>query len=75
MNQVSKLNTAVVYGSARQNRQGIKAARFMVNKLEQRGHAVTLIDSQQVQMPFLDLMHKEYEPGQAPEAMQSVARQ
>jgi NAD(P)H-dependent FMN reductase len=73
MNQASKLTTAVVYGSARQNRQGIKAARFMVNKLEQRGHAVTLIDSQQVQMPFLDLMHKEYEPGQAPEAMQSVA--
>ena len=67
------LNTAVVYGSARQSRQGIKAARFIVRKLEERDHAVTLVDSRECELPFLDLMYKEYEDGQAPEAMETVA--
>ena len=39
------LNTVVIYGSARRDRQGIKAARFMVQKLEERSHSVSLIDS------------------------------
>ncbi len=66
------LNTAVIYGSARRGRQGIKAARFVVRKLEERDHGVTLVDSLQQQLPFLDLMYKEYEEGKAPEAMQTV---
>jgi menaquinone-dependent protoporphyrinogen IX oxidase len=43
---MAKLNTAVIYGSARKDRQGIKAARFIVRQLEDRGHNVTLVDSQ-----------------------------
>jgi NAD(P)H-dependent FMN reductase len=66
------LNTAVIYGSARQGRQGIKAARFVVRKLEERGHAVTLVDSLEHPLPFLDLMYKEYEEGKAPKAMEMV---
>ena len=73
MSNPKKLNTAVIYGSARRDRQGIKAARFVVRKLEERGHDVTLIDSQEYELPLLDWMHKEYEPGQAPEAMQAIA--
>lgn len=68
-----KLNTAVLYGSARRGRQGIKAARFIVRQLEKRGHDVTLIDSATCELPMLDWMFKEYEPGQAPEAMQKIA--
>ncbi len=68
-----KLNIAVIYGSARRDRQGIKAARFVVRKLEERGHNVTLIDSQEYDLPLLDWMYKEYEPGQAPDAMQKIA--
>ena len=67
------LNTCVVYGSARGARQGIKAARFIVGQLEARGHDVTLIDSEDQQLPLLDRMYKEYEPGEAPEAMETVA--
>jgi NAD(P)H-dependent FMN reductase len=66
------LNTAVVYGSARRNRQGIKAARFIVRKLEARGHNASLVDSLACNLPMLDLMYKEYE-GDAPEAMESTA--
>ncbi len=68
-----KLNTAVIYGSARQSRQGIKAARFIARKLEERGHTVTLVDSIESELPFLDLMYKEYKDGQAPAAMETIA--
>jgi len=67
------LNTAVIYGSARQARQGIKAARFITRKLEQRGHAVTVIDSEQYELPLLDRMHKEFEPGSAPANMTAIS--
>ncbi len=73
MSNSTDLKTVVLYGSARRDRQGIKAARFVVRQLEARGHDVTLVDSQEYELPMLDWMYKEYEPGQAPEAMQRVA--
>ena len=72
MSEHQSLNIAVIYGSARKVRQGIKLARFVVRKLEQRGHDVKLVDSQEYQLPFLDMMYKEYETGTASDAMQSV---
>ncbi|MCH8135870.1 MAG: NAD(P)H-dependent oxidoreductase [Proteobacteria bacterium] len=73
MPNTKKLNIAVIYGSARQKRQGINAARFIVRKLEERGHDVTLVDSQDYDLPLLDRMYKEYESGTAPEDMQAIA--
>jgi NAD(P)H-dependent FMN reductase len=73
MPNAKNLNTAVIYGSARRDRQGIKAARFVVRKLEERKHDVTLVDSKEFDLPMLDWMYKEYESGQAPEAMQKLA--
>ncbi len=73
MRNPMKLNTAVLYGSARRDRQGIKAARFVVRQLEERNHAVTLVDSLEYELPFLDLMYKEYDVGQAPKAMTTVS--
>ena len=67
------LNTAVIYGSVRRDRQGIKAAKFLVSKLEERGHEVTLVDPLEYPHPMLDLRYREYDEGTAPEAMQQVA--
>ncbi len=61
---------AVLYGSTRSDRQGIKAAKFMVRQLEARGHEVTLLDAMELALPMLDKMHKQYEPGTAPESME-----
>jgi NAD(P)H-dependent FMN reductase len=74
MRNPTGLKTAVIYGSVRRQRQGIKAARFMVRKLEERGHTVALVDTQEHELPFLDLMYKEYEEGAAPKAMQTVGK-
>lgn len=67
------LKTAVIYGSVRRNRQGIRAARFLVRQLAERGHAVTLVDPLEYPLPMLDLRFSEYEDGTAPAAMQQVA--
>ena len=67
------LKTAVLYGSARRERAGIRVARFVVRKLKERKHQVTLVDSEAYPLPMLDLMYKEYEAGEAPEAMEKVA--
>ncbi len=68
------ISTTVIYGSARSARQGLKAAKYIVKKLEERGHTVTLVDSAAHPLPMLDKMYKEYPEGEAPEAMQTVAR-
>lgn len=68
-----KLNLLVVYGSVRSARQGIKAARFIVNQCRQRGHEVFLADPLELQLPLLDKMYKEYSPGEAPEPLEALA--
>lgn len=68
------LKLVVFYGSVRSARQGIKAARFIVRQCEDRGHEVTLIDPLDYTLPMLDKMYKEYQPDQAPETLQRMAK-
>lgn len=68
------LRLVVFYGSVRSERQGIRAARFILNKCRERGHEVALIDPVEFQLPLLDKMYKEYEPDRAPEVLQRMAR-
>lgn len=60
------LSIAIIYGSVRRERQGIKAARFILNKFRERGHDVTLADPREAGLPMLDLMYKEYTNNDAP---------
>ena len=67
------LRIAVFYGSVRSERQGIKAARFIVELCRGRGHDGALIDAAEYRLPLLDKMYKEYRPGEAPEILQRMA--
>jgi NAD(P)H-dependent FMN reductase len=67
------LKVLVFYGSVRSDRQGIKAAKFAVNKLRERGHDVSLIDPVVYRLPLLDKMYKEYDKGKAPEPLETLA--
>lgn len=69
-----ELNVAVLYGSTREARQGIKAARFIVNELSSAGHAPTLIDVLDYDIPFLNKMHKEFPAGDAPHWMETISK-
>ena len=70
---IMAFSCAVIYGSVRSERQGIKVARYLTKKLEDRGYSANLIDPLEYQLPFLDKMYKEYEKGQAPEVMENLA--
>ncbi len=68
------MKISVIYGSNRSERQGIKAANFIVKQLRERNFEVNLIDSMKYPLPLLDKMHKEYEQGKAPAVMETVHR-
>lgn len=67
------LNTVVFYGSLRRDRQGIRVVHYAVRELTARGHEVHLADAQELGLPLLDRMYKEYPQGQAPGALESLA--
>lgn len=48
-------------GSVRRDRQGIKVARWIEEKLTARGHTVYFIDPLELNLPLLDRMYKEME--------------
>ena len=67
------MHFAVLLGSVRRDRLGIRPARYIVAQCEARGHRATLVDPVPLQLPLLDRMYKEHEPGKAPETLQRLA--
>lgn len=67
------LNILVFYGSVRTNRQGIKAAKFIINKLKERQHNAELIDPEYYDFPLLEKMYKSYKDDTAPVKMKELA--
>lgn len=67
------LTFAVLLGSVRTDRQGIKAARLLLAALEARGHEAVLVDPMTTRLPLLDRMYKEYPRGQTPEDLERLA--
>jgi NAD(P)H-dependent FMN reductase len=63
----------VILGSVRRDRQGIKAARYIIDKLKARGDEPVLVDPCEKQLPLLDRMYKEYPKGEAPPVMEELA--
>ena len=69
-----ELNIAILYGSVRSDRQGIKAANFFVKKLQERKIKTTLIDPLEMDLPFLDKMYKEFKLEDAPPKMEAISK-
>ena len=64
----------VFYGSYRSDRLGIRLATYIVDELAKRGENPELIDAKEVGLPILDRMYKEYPKGEAPPAMEALAK-
>ncbi len=67
------LKIAVIYGSVRSARQGIKAARFIYNQCHERGYETSLIDPAEYPLPLLDRMYKEYGSEEMPGVLRKLA--
>ena len=51
----------LIVGSVRRDRNGIKVARWLERKLQERNHDVTFVDPIELELPLLDRMYKEME--------------
>ncbi len=71
--QTQSLSIAVLLGSVRHARMGIRAAKLVMQALATRGHEAILVDPMEVQLPLLDRMYKEYAAGSAPDVLQNLA--
>ncbi|GJD72552.1 NADPH-dependent FMN reductase [Methylobacterium goesingense] len=63
----------VILGSVRSDRQGLRAARFVIAELQARGVEAPLVDPAELQLPLLDRMYKEYPKGGAPACLEDLA--
>ncbi len=67
------LNLAVILGSVRRDRVGLRVARYATAALQARGHQATLVDPIEYPLPLLDRMYKEYPRGEAPAVLERLA--
>ncbi|MAF27978.1 MAG: NADPH-dependent FMN reductase [Croceicoccus sp.] len=63
----------IFYGSYRRDRLGIRLADYLLRRFAERGENAELVDAQEVGLPILDRMYKEYAQGEAPSAMAELA--
>lgn len=50
---------AVIVGSVREQRHGIKVAKWIAKKLQEKNHDVSIVDPVELDLPLLDKMYKE----------------
>jgi len=67
------LQIAILYGSVREARAGIRVVRFLEAALRRRGHTVQVVDAVKQRLPLLDRMYKEYPHGSAPPVLEALA--
>jgi NAD(P)H-dependent FMN reductase len=67
------LHFAIIYGSVREARLGIRVVRFLNGALRRRGHITTVVDAAERRLPLLDRMYKEYTRGSAPQVLEELA--
>ena len=63
---------SILYGSYRDNRQGINGAKFIELQLVKRGFQVHFIDAKECGLPMLNKMYKEYAEEDAPKEMKAI---
>ena len=66
------MTIALVFGSVREGRLGIRLMNFLERKLQARGHEVLAIDPLRFELPILERRLVDYEVGQAPSAVEQV---
>src|SRR3954471_16319927 len=67
------LHIAILYGSVREARAGIRLVRVLDGALRRRGHETSIVDAAEYRLPLLDRMYKEYALGTAPPVLERLA--
>lgn len=67
------LSFCVLYGSYREQREGIKAADYIVDFLKQEKYQVNFIDAKKEDLPLLDKRYMDYPKDKAPANLERLA--
>ena len=65
------MKIAVLLGSVRSERMGLRVARYVMDRLRERGHRPVLVDAAEQNLPLLDKMYKELK-GNVPPAQKPL---
>ena len=68
------IKVAVIYGSVRENRQGVKLARFLKKQCENRNFETTLIDPAEYELGLMDKMLKSYKDEDPPKVLTKLSK-
>ncbi|MEO1019522.1 MAG: NAD(P)H-dependent oxidoreductase, partial [Pseudomonadota bacterium] len=63
------LKTAIVYGSVRRDRMGIRVVRFLEAQIQERGHEADVIDAKEENLPLLDLRLSDFDADNRPASL------
>jgi len=66
------LKIVVIYGSVRDERKGIRVAKFVINNLKKRKHSVIFVDPLEQKIPLLKKRYSGYEKGKAPKNLEKL---
>jgi NAD(P)H-dependent FMN reductase len=64
---------AILYGSVRGGRLGIRVVHWLERLLQERGHEVSIVDQQEYDLPMLDVPLHYMKPGEVPANVQKAA--
>jgi NAD(P)H-dependent FMN reductase len=67
------MHFAILLGSVRSDRIGIRAGLYIEAELKARGHMTTRVDPMVLQLPLLDRMYKEHPKGRVPANLEELA--
>ena len=67
------LKIVLFLGTVRENNYGSRAARFLIRKVQEKGHEATLLDPEQLDLPLLKkAFHFYKDPQEAPQVLQTT---
>ena len=70
----NKLKFAIIYGSTRKKRVGIRLVKYLQNQITKNGHNSYIIDPLENKLPLLDKRYDDYKKKDVPIAVKNVQK-
>ncbi len=71
---VTKKNIAIIYGSTRKNRLGIRFVKYIYSQIKKRNHSPFIIDPIKDKFPLLDKRFDDYKKKLVPKSISTVQK-
>ena len=68
----NKFNFAIIYGSTRKNRLGIRFVNYLEKQIKLKGHNPYIVDPLKVKLPLLDKRFLEYKKSNVPQNIKII---